>query len=178
MAQFEEWTPELAKQAVKTYRRVNHPIPAMWQVLTGVLNGPWKGLAEPQTLGPITVGHGYVEGPGGLRMLYDNPREEPGQQLIYDYGGVPHRIWAGHFLENVTQYLARQVIMHAALRLAQRGLRFVHQAHDELSYIVPKKDVDETKRIVLEEMVRRPSWAPTLPLKAEVGSGLSYGESK
>jgi DNA polymerase I-like protein with 3'-5' exonuclease and polymerase domains len=112
-------------------------------------------------------------------MLYETEVERaPGRDLWYSYGGKPRKIYGAACLENIVQFLARIVQMNAALRLAQRGLRMVHTVHDELVFIVPKKDVDETKRIVLEEMVRRPSWAPTLPLKAEVGSGLSYGESK
>jgi hypothetical protein len=174
------WTLQLAKDTVRKYRQVNSGTVTTWELLEQHLHGVWSGLNDEWAiLGPVSIGPGCIEGPGGLRMLYETEVERaPGRDLWYSYGGKPRKIYGAACLENIVQFLARIVQMNAALRLAQRGLRMVHTVHDELVFIVPKKDVDETKRIVLEEMVRRPSWAPTLPLKAEVGSGLSYGESK
>ena len=182
------WTLELAKTVVRKYRHVNAPTAQMWELLEQHLRNAWAGLGNEEVIGPIKVGHGYIEGPGGLRMLYDNeygdvdedtaPIVHPGHEIWYRYGGKPRKIYGAACLENIVQFLARIVQMNAALRLAQRGLRMVHTVHDELVFIVPKKDVDETKRIVLEEMTRRPSWAPDLPLKAAVDSGFSYGDAK
>jgi DNA polymerase len=174
------WTLQLAKDVVRKYRHVNHPTVTMWELLEQHLHGVWSGLNDEwAVLGPISIGPGSIEGPGGLRMLYETDVERaPGRDLWYSYGGKPRKIYGAAALENIVQFLARIVQMNAALRLAQRGLRMAHTVHDELAFIVRKENVDETKRIVLEEMTRRPSWAPTLPLKAEVGSGLSYGESK
>jgi DNA polymerase I-like protein with 3'-5' exonuclease and polymerase domains len=64
------------------------------------------------------------------------------------------------------------------LRLRDRGLLMRLQSHDELAFIVPDNFVDEAKRIVLEEMRRRPSWAPDLPLDAAASFGKSYGDAK
>jgi DNA polymerase I-like protein with 3'-5' exonuclease and polymerase domains len=52
------------------------------------------------------------------------------------------------------------------------------QVHDELAYGVPTEAVEEFKAIALQEMCRRPEWAPDLPLDAEPGVGSSYGEAK
>ena len=68
--------------------------------------------------------------------------------------------------------------MHAALRIADRGYKFKLQSHDELVFIVDDKDVDNAEKIIHEEMVRRPSWAPDLPLTASIGHGQSYGDAK
>ena len=54
----------------------------------------------------------------------------------------------------------------------------VYHESDELVFIVPNEELDNAKKIVHEEMTRRPSWAPDLPVTAEVGSGPSYGEAK
>jgi hypothetical protein len=174
------WTLQLAKDVVSKYRHVNHPTVTMWELLEQHLRGVWSGLGDDVApLGPITIGHGYIEGPGALRMLYETDVERvPGRDIWYSYGGKPRKIYGAACLENIVQFLARIVQMNAALRLAQRGLCMVHTVHDELVFIVLKKDVDETKRIVHEEMARRPSWAPDLPLKAAVGSGHSYGDAK
>ena len=56
--------------------------------------------------------------------------------------------------------------------------QFAHQAHDELVFIVPDEELAEAKRIIHQEMVRRPSWGPDIPLVADVGTGRSYGEAK
>jgi hypothetical protein len=45
-------------------------------------------------------------------------------------------------------------------------------------FIVPDEHVDLAKKIIYDEMIRRPSWAPNLPLKVSIGSGQSYGDAK
>ena len=178
------WTPELAQKTVQTYRSVNHATKTMWGILNDHLKGAWAGLAPPATIGPITIGHGYVEGPGGLRMLYDNERrdDEPNQMdTWYRYGGRWRKIYGAAFLENIIQFLARIIQMNASLRLAATGvpfLRMAHSVHDELIFIVPDKYVDKAKQIVHMEMTRRPSWGEDIPIKAEVGSGQNYGAAK
>ncbi len=68
--------------------------------------------------------------------------------------------------------------MQAALRLSERGLRFVLQVHDELLFIVPDEYVEELKAIITEEMTRPPVWMPSLPLAIEIGVGDNYMECK
>jgi DNA polymerase len=110
-------------------------------------------------------------------MLYDQVMPD-GNEWYYGYGGRRHKLYGAKFLENIIQYLARIVLMNAALRLNGRGYRFVLQAHDELGFIVPDAGVEEAKRIIHDEMVRPPSWALDLPLTASVGVGQNYGEAK
>jgi hypothetical protein len=174
------WTLELAKTVVRKYRQVNAPTTQMWELLEQHLRGVWSGLgSDVEPIGPITIGHGYIEGPGGLRMLYETDVERaPGRDLWYSYGGKPRKIYGAACLENIVQFLARIVIMNAALRLRARGYRAVHFVHDEIVLVVPVADVENAKRVMMEEMIRRPSWAPDLPLKAAVGSGINYGDTK
>lgn len=176
------WTLDLAGTSVRTYRAINKQIVAMWYKLDGILRSAWLGRTLPVTLGPCVIGHGYVEGPGGLRMMYDNPhieRDDTGkEELWYEFGKIRHKMHGGVFLENIVQFLARINTMHDALRIGDRGFPFAAQAHDELVWIVPNAQVEECKRVALEEMRRAPSWAPDLPLNAECGSGRSYGDSK
>ena len=76
--------------------------------------------------------------------------------------------------------------MNAALRIRDRGLhtfnpadyRFCLQAHDELVFIVKTAHLDSAKKLILEEMTRRPSWGKDAPIDAELGEGASYGEAK
>jgi DNA polymerase len=174
------WTMNLAKKSVDTYRHKYNWIPHQWKALDWALSGPWlHKQMGPMKFGPCLISYGKVEGPGGLCLEYDEPRRElPGHELTYRYGKFVHKIYGAKFLENIVQFLARIIVMNAALRLRDRGLRFCLQAHDELVFIVPDEQLEASKAIIHEEMVRRPSWAPDLPLTADVGSGPSYGAAK
>ena len=82
-------------------------------------------------------------------------------------------------MENISQALARVVIMSAAVRLAKyHGLRFSLQSHDELVFAVPEETVGEARGIISEEMTKPPAWMPDLPLAIEIGEGDNYGETK
>jgi DNA polymerase len=172
------WTLDLAKKSVSVYRNVNYPIVHTWRKLENVLDTAWLGLSAPVTCGPCVIGHGFVRGPNGLMMQYAEPKRENDGGLTYTYGGRKHTMYGSKFLENIVQFLARIVVMNVALRLSDRGYRFALQSHDELAFIVPDEDVDNAKQIIHTEMTRRPSWAPSLPLKADVGSGQTYGDAK
>ena len=68
--------------------------------------------------------------------------------------------------------------MQSAVRLAQKGLRFVLQSHDELVFVVLDAFVEDAKLIIIEEMTRDPDWLPGLPLAVEIGVGQNYGSTK
>lgn len=173
------WTPELAKKAVNTYRTLHHQIPTGWRTLDFILSTAWLGKSGPVRFGPVTIGHGYVLLPNGMYLRYADPRVDikTGEKW-YTYGRQHHKLYGAKFLENIVQALARIVVMNAALRIRDRGYKFRMQGHDELVFIVPDADVDNAKLIIHEEMVRRPSWGPDLPLTADIGMGNSYGECK
>ena len=73
------------------------------------------------------------------------------------------KLYGAKILENITQALARVIVM---------------QAHDELVFAVPNDDVAEAKTVILEEMTREPDWLPGVPLAVEIGQGINYGEAK
>ena len=173
----EVWTPSLAQKSVDTYRTTHGAIRQTWQLLDQILRTAWLGQSLPVKFGPVVIGHGYVEGPSGLRMNYANCREEDGD-LWYDYGKRRYKMYGSKFLENIVQFLARIDTMHDALRISDRGFPFKLQSHDELAWIVPDDKVDECKAIALEEMRRSPSWMKDIPLNAECSHGQSYGDAK
>jgi DNA polymerase len=175
------WTPQLAQKAVDTYRASHGAIVQAWRQLDVILRTAWMGQSLPVKFGPVAIGHkhgsAYVEGPGGLRMNYANPREMDGE-LWYDYGKRTHKMYGSKFLENIVQFLARIDTMHDALRISGRGFNFILQSHDELAWIVPDDKVAECQRIALEEMRRSPSWGQGIPLNAECSFGQTYGDAK
>ena len=105
----------------------------------------------------------------------------------YRYGKFWHKLYGAKLLENIVQALARIVVMNAALRIRDRGLQTVNprdymfclQAHDELVFIVKTAELDSAKKIIHEEMTRRPSCGlATRRTDAELTVGASYGAAK
>jgi DNA polymerase len=177
-------------KAVDTYRRRYHEIPAGWRTLDYYIQSAWLSGSAAAKFGPCTVSYGNVLLPSGLSLRYADPKQRMGEdgrtEYVYRYGKMWHKIYGAKLLENIVQALARIVVMNAALRIRDRGrgtarpqdYRFVLQAHDELVFIIHKSEVDKAKPLILEEMRRRPSWGPDIPLDAELGEGASYGEAK
>lgn len=180
----------LGDKAVDTYRRRYSEIPRGWRILDQMIQTAWLSGSGSAKFGPVTISYGNVLLPSGLSLRYADPRmgvdDEGRPQARYRYGKFWHYLYGAKFLENIVQALARIVVMNAALRIRDRGLytvnpgdyRFRLQAHDELVFIVKKINLDAAKKIILEEMRRRPSWAPDAPIDAEIGEGASYGEAK
>lgn len=171
------FTQQLADTTVDTYRNVNHAIVQNgWRKLDHLLDSAWV-MGQPATFGPVIISHGTVEAPNGLKMKYLPGRTADGEKG-YRHGKKYAKIYGAKFLENIVQFLARIIIMNAALRLEGRGYKFALQAHDELVFIVPLAKVEIAKREIYEELTRRPSWAKDLPLEASVKSGKTYGDAK
>lgn len=169
---------EEAIRIVGVYRSKYDKISGTWPRLHQAINVLAAGGSF--SIGPCVFERGAVLLPSGLRLHYHDLRQvsgERGQQWVFNYGGEPKKLYGGKLLENIVQALARIVTMDAALRIRRR-LELALQVHDELVYVVPDHMVIEVKRILHEEMCRRPTWAPELPLAAEVGVGKSYGEAK
>jgi len=152
-------------------------IPSGWRELDNLIHTSLKG-GNVAKFGPVRIEKGRVALPNGLYLNYNNLRIDENDEWWYDYGKFTHKLYGAKLMENIVQALARIVVMNAALRIADRGYNFRLQAHDELVFIVPDDDLENAKNIVHTEMIRPPSWAPDIPLTADVGIGLSYGEAK
>jgi DNA polymerase len=173
------WTMELAAKTVAAYRKARRPIVQGWYKLDRIIATAWVGKSGPVKFGPCLISKGRIELPNGLALNYADPKwDAERQEFTYRYGRRIHHIYGAKMLENIVQTLARIVVMNAALRIYDKGYRFILQGHDELVFILPKDGVDKAKEIIHKEMVRCPSWAPTVPLKADIGAGLSYGDAK
>lgn len=180
----------LGDKAVDSYRRRYHEIPQGWNNLNYAITSAWLSGSSAFKFGPVEISYGNVLLPSGLSLRYADPGQRMGAdgrtEYVYRYGKFWHKLYGAKLLENIVQALARIVVMNAALRIRDRGLhtidprdyRFVLQAHDELVFIVKRTELDSAKKIIYEEMTRRPSWAKDAPIDAELGEGASYGEAK
>lgn len=177
-----EFNKSLAEKTVKVYRGDYKEIPELWRLLDQAVANCWlHNDGTFMKIGPVTISYGKIEGPGGLCMGYDNPRAEYDSsngkvKYFYDYSGKKHIMYGAKMLENIIQFLARIIVMNAALRLNNKyGYRFRLQAHDELVFIVPENEVDIARQRVYQEMTTPPSWGLDIPLGAEDKSGDNYG---
>jgi DNA polymerase len=155
---------DVAQTAVDYYRASYPLIAGSWNTLERLrIKVLCNEKNAPAEFGPVTVSYGRIRLPSGMFLRYEVP-----DQTLY----------GAKILENITQALARIVIMDAALRLEDLGYRFVLQAHDELVFVIPDRDVEDAREVILEQMCRVPTWLPSLPLAAEIGVGQNYGETK
>ena len=180
-----KWTKALAQKAVDTYRAMNPNISDKWRWLNECVVMFWapgtRNYHPEVKFGPVTIGPGCILGPNGLEMRYGGIKytvdAEGRGEWVYRYGKTTHKMYGAKMLENIVQFLARIVVMNAALRLNDRGYRFCLQAHDELVFVVPEAGIDKAVKIIHEEMTRPPSWAKDIPLTVGIGVGRSYGEA-
>lgn len=169
-----------AYRVVDLYRKKYTKISGSWKILQNEGIPVLAGNGGSFRIGPCVFEKAAVLLPNGLKLHYFDLNQEPGEmgpQWSFTFGGKPKKLYGGKLLENIVQALARIITMDAALRI-QKRMPLGMQVHDELVYGVKTELVPEFKAIALEEMRRRPSWAPTLPLEAEAGVGSSYGEAK
>jgi len=155
---------ETAEDTVSTYRTTFRNISRSWKKLDSLLQTTLN-IDKPQRkqFGPVWVLPGRIMLPNKMYLRYDTPDQ---------------KLYGAKLLENITQALARIILMQAAVRLADKGYRFVLQAHDELGFVVPDAEVAHASEVIREEMLREPDWLPVLPLEAEIGTGANYGEAK
>jgi DNA polymerase len=166
-----------AEVAVRAWREVNHHIVTLWwachRALLRILRaGP--GAAE--RVGYLTFlyrpGALLARLPSGRHLVYRHPRidlNEHGYDEITYMGSLGGnwtrlRAWAGRTVENVTQAVARDVMVEAMLRLGD--LPLVATIHDELIAEIPEGEADSTLDRMLGAMRETPSWAPGLPVDA------------
>jgi DNA polymerase len=173
-----------SEQFVGTYRTMYWQIPAFWKYCDETIEIMAQGGAR--RIGPCMARGNVIELPNGMELVYHNLRwisDDDGdgsyQGWVYDYGGMTKTLWGGKVVENITQALAR-IIITDAMRAARRelGLLCKMQAHDELVYNVLERDAPMYSTELSKIMVRRPQWAPDLPIEVEAKFGPTYGDAK
>jgi DNA polymerase len=166
-----------ADAAVRTWRAVNYHIVKFWwdthYALMRVLDaGP--GFAERVRFCTLIHKPGMllIKLPSGRHLVYRRPRIETNHKGYPEFtymgslGGnwTRLRAWPGKTAENITQAVARDVMVEAMLQL--RDLPLIATIHDELIAEVPEDAADATLARMLAAMRRALSWAPGLPIDA------------
>jgi DNA polymerase len=174
---------------VKLYRQQYPQVQASWYQAKEVLEAMMRNddtfiMGQPDLL-PLNVHGGTgILLPSGLYLAYPDLKTEydpTTNQTKTTYASRKERIHihGAKCFQNVIQALARCVMGEAMVRIA-KTVPVALTIHDAVYCVVPESEVESTKRLIVSELKKEPSWAPGLPLDAECGAGqsLSFKMSK
>jgi DNA polymerase I-like protein with 3'-5' exonuclease and polymerase domains len=167
-----------ASRLVTTYREVYPNIRNVWFSLDGALGTMLRGGRAQ--IGPVALRGNIAILPNDMPIHYRNLHISPAQQQVcYSFGREKRSIWGGKLLENITQALARLIVMENMLAINRNlGLTPVLQVHDELDFIVPEAEAERYSAGIAEIMSTPPAWAEGLPVAVEVNMGKTFGDCK
>lgn len=172
--------PEVQKY-VETYRYVYKEIPELWRTCDEIITQMAVGEAF-QLIGPVMCTKDRLTLPNGMSISYHDLKYTQNKKYegwSFSFAGRRKMLWGGTMVENMVQALARITVMEHMLEARKTiGIRPALQAHDELVYVVPEKEADWHRDEILRIMKTPPSFAPDLPMDAEAGAGITYGDAK
>lgn len=148
-----EMNPRVAERAVELYSRRFRGVVAHWTACMQEI----KETGRQQLPGGRAIEYPDMRW-DGRDIVYDRP-------LIFSRGRVGQRqtvrLWHGLAVENDTQGVAAEVVMHQALLLAEK-YKIVNLVHDEAVLCVPEDLAEQAKADALEAFATTPPWAPGL----------------
>ena len=117
--------------------------------------------------------------PSGLALRYPDLKGDFGENgnVQWVYGANDKKLYGGKLTENIVQAVARCVMTDGMLRIQER-YRCVLTVHDEVVVLVPENEAEEAEPWVLQQMVMDPPYMSGIPLDAETGCAVRYGEAK
>jgi DNA polymerase len=172
----DEWE---ALSAVTAWRSLNsHIVTFWWDSHRALLRVMRAGPGAAEKLGFVTFIRGnrvlLIRLPSGRHLVYRHPKIEQNEQGFDEFtylgslGGnwVRLRAWPGKLAENITQAVARDVMVEAMLVLARGKVPLIATIHDELIAEVSVDQADDTLDGMLLVMRQTPGWAKGLPVDA------------
>lgn len=185
---FEKGIPDEAKPGlVRMYRKSNPKIVAFWSALE---SAALKALHSPGVVFKVRQGVAFcakknvllLKLPSGRLLHYPKPHlttNRWGNESIGFYGMAQQsRKWSrletygGKLAENVTQAVARDVLMNGLEHIVRAGYHPILKVHDEIVCEEPYGFGDISE---MEQLMCAPAdWMEGLPLDAEGFEGLYY----
>jgi DNA polymerase family A len=163
-----------AKKIIDTYRTTAYPVVGLWALCTKLMVDCLVEGDEFQYK-CLTFRKGEIELPNKMKIRYPDLRLDAEKNWVY--GKDATKLYAGKITNNITQALARIVMTDGMLRVSKR-YPVVGTVHDELIALAPEDEAQEALDWVLEQMTMEPSYMPGIPLAADGGTNLRYGDAK
>jgi DNA polymerase len=181
-------TPEMAKKAVYTYRKVHHPIPEFWDkieraCLQATMN-PGKRFKATKVTVYVADRWLNIKLPSGRRLRYFKPRVTQkqlanGQMVpelryfamdLHQWKEIPS--WGGTLTNHCVQGIARDLMANAMINIENAGYQFLLSVHDE-GLSEQKNGLGSVAHYV-SLMTKLPEWAEGCPVEAEGWTGPRY----
>ena len=171
------------QRLVKVYREVNDKVIKLWEECDRALKdmANWSPSMKPYYLGRhkcLEVSAAGIKLPNGLYIYYPNLRTEKidgKTKFVYKSRRGDITIWGGSVVENVVQALARIIVGEQMLKINEK-YRPVLTVHDAVVCVVPKVEIDDAMKFIMDIMSAPPTWAGGLPVACEAKYGESYGD--
>ena len=166
-----------AKQFVNGYRYRYDKIPKFWRDLQTAFVEAMNKPKKIFTVGKLTVickgRYVWIRLPSGRPLCYHQPeiqKDWPWDLTIMRTHNVSgkmgrRKIWGGVLVENVTQAVARDVMVEGMRRLENADYLPILTVHDEI--ICEPAGVGPTLDEFIELMTQMPEWAEGLPINAD-----------
>ena len=186
---------ELAQLTVKTYRAKYKSVVQMWYAQERTAIKAIQNLGSMFECGKISWSYDgnflMCHLPAGRCLRYYKPAI---REITTEWGSVKPEIhfmgedsvshkfqekktYGGSIVENITQAIARDIMVNAILLCEERGYPIVLTVHDELVAEVPAiSDSGEGKTLegFIETICDLPNWAKGCPITAEGWRGKRY----
>jgi DNA polymerase len=122
--------------------------------------------------------------PGGRSLIYHQPEFVPDENfewklnLHYQQTGkgdvFEQRAWHGLLVENITQAIALDLLVHDMQQIDRAGIPIIGCTHDEVLALVAEQGAKAALAQMLAIMKTPPAWAAGLPLQAEGYANTRY----
>lgn len=181
---YREQGDEKVSNLVAVWRGANPEICRLWRDIENTFKSAMRSGIAVLQCGQAKLTFKYdgktaaITLPSGRCLYYRGTHLDQGaiHYLDYSRGGehaVRTKMWGGTLLENVTQAIARDVLVDIMQRVRARiDVQCVGSVHDEVWYISRKGE--NTLDVLLEEMVRPIDWAPGLVTKGDGFTDFRY----
>ena len=159
-----------AEQWKQLYRQTHKYVVHCWDDAGAILTWMHDDPAERDfSWNCLQVNDYRISLPNCLPLIYDTLEydEEWKSWTITTRKGMKTKIYGAKLVENVVQYMARQYLAEAMLRIANYGIRIATTTHDEIVAVVPVDSAEQARSIMVKEMCVPPKWMKELPLACE-----------
>lgn len=171
-----ELTEDEALESVGTWRRTYPEVPKYWSLCEARFKAAVmaSGVKAGGMIFDKTSGFLKWQLPSGRFLWYfepeiseeDNSLSFMGQnQFTNKWERIPS--WGGRLVENITQAVARDVLVEGLRRASLAGLDIAFHVHDEIVVISRAGAAERELEILIECMSAPVDWAPGLLLGAE-----------
>ncbi len=163
-----------ASSVVQLYREKNQKVVALWGIFNRALSSMLFRNSSVMKDGLLRFEKDRIWFREGLGLHY--------QDLQYNENGFSYRqtpretrtkIYGAKLVENVVQFLARNVVATQMLEIAKK-YRVVMMTHDEVVFLAQAEEAEEALAFGLEQFRIAPDWCKDLPLDAEGSYGRRY----